>query len=77
MAINNASIPVPKEAYAYLYEPHLEHLKAYETTDGKQLHLYISGSDGAGVYRAKLVFTFKKYLATIAFQSDTGFACEF
>jgi hypothetical protein len=81
LAINGRWIPVPPRAFKTLLEPHLLHsslpIRAYESGDGTLLHIYIFGSDGAGAYMAKLVFDHRRHLVTIAFQGDTGFACEF
>jgi hypothetical protein len=81
VTINFLKIRVPWEAFRTLFEPTLIHarlpIRAYESEDGQLLHIYIFGSDGAGAYMAKLVFNPERYLSTIAFQGDIGFACEF
>jgi hypothetical protein len=67
---NGHWLNIPESATHNLYDVHLCHsdgssVQAYISQNGKLLYVYLTGSDGAGGYAAKLIFNRKRYLTRI------------
>lgn len=74
-------LEIPAKAYKNLFEPHLCKpyipIEAYTTKDGKLLYIYFTGSDGAGGYMAKLIFSKKKYVTRIINTNEMSTGYDF
>ena len=79
--INGQQIEIPESVYSNLFEPHFCKsylpMKAYESSNGKYIYLYMDGSDGAGGYSVKWIFDKNKYIsrivATVEFMNGYDF----
>ena len=67
--INKQQIEIPKTTYSHLFEPHFcgtyLPMKAFESSNGKYIYLYMNGSDGAGGYSVKWIFSRNQYISKI------------
>ncbi len=66
---NNLKIVIPDSTFANLYQPHIcfepISTQAFISENGKNIYLYICGSDGAGGYSVKFVFDQSKFVTRI------------